>query len=486
MLAIRSFAVLCCVLIFVAVQAVSLGRGVAASAPASGAQWLVVSDIHFNPFTTDSQPVYYGEDTNRVLLDSAVDEMHRADPNPPVVLILGDFLAHQFQHIAAVAIRAHRAVSRGKGAANVPAMSVNGEALAAMREIVKRFNDDFPRAQFFIVLGNNDDPCGDYRVGTDTAYLRDVARVWELLIERSGAPKLHSQQTFFQGGYYTDSIPSAGTAPKLRIIALNSVYWSFIYRNSCAKQSLDPSAPISKDPGSTEMDWLAATLAATPADTKNLVIMHIPAGIDAYSTAELRGVAGVPFLRPDYDAQLRQILSDPASRVVDVIAGHTHRTEFRTLGDVPLLIVPSISPVYHNAPTFFVLNVARGATTFIQNYSAYMYRYGIGDHNDRGNTIVGWQRVYNYQQAFGAKAFDADALRALNAKLLVGWQPIRTAGFVTDKYARCAEDENANFGNCAGVTRKDWILVVAFAVVVICAFVIVLGWLRLRGPSIES
>jgi hypothetical protein len=115
-----------------------------------------------------------------------------------------------------------------------------------------------------------------------------------------------------------------------------------------------------------------------------------------------------------------------------------------------------------------------------------MYRYGIYDHNDRGNTAVGWQRVYSYQQAFGAKAFDADALQALNAKLLVGWQPLRTAGFVTDKYARCAEDENADFGACAGVTRKDWILVAALAVVVICAFVIVLGWLRLRGPSIES
>ena len=80
---------------------------------------MIASDIHFNPFADPTlaadlakAPVHkweailsrtsptayspYGQDTNWWLLRSALDAMRKAEPNPTLVMVTGDLLAHGF------------------------------------------------------------------------------------------------------------------------------------------------------------------------------------------------------------------------------------------------------------------------------------------------------------------------------------------------------------------------------------------------------
>ncbi len=143
--------------------------------------WLVASDLHVEPGAGGPEPADYGTDTNWTLFDSTVDAMRRADPHPQVIVLSGDFLAHHFPD-------------------NVPL------ALRTMARIAKTFDAAFPQAQFVIVPGNNDDPCGDYRATPGTRYFASLARIWEPLVNRNGAAP-QFQRDFAEYGWYTARVP---------------------------------------------------------------------------------------------------------------------------------------------------------------------------------------------------------------------------------------------------------------------------------------
>ncbi|MGD1066145.1 MAG: hypothetical protein ABR975_04960, partial [Vulcanimicrobiaceae bacterium] len=64
---------------------------------AASTPWLFVSDLHLDPRATSTVPASFGKDTNAALFRSALAAMRRADPDPPVVVIGGDFLAHDIR-----------------------------------------------------------------------------------------------------------------------------------------------------------------------------------------------------------------------------------------------------------------------------------------------------------------------------------------------------------------------------------------------------
>ena len=121
--------------------------------------WLFVNDVHFDPRSRDRAPNYTG-DTDKALLDSLLDEMHRLAPDPPVIVMPGDFLSHHFRRSSAV---------------------------PTMIDLAARFNRRFPRAQFVMALGNEDSPCGDYGVAANSSFLLAVAKAWAPLVDRNGA-----------------------------------------------------------------------------------------------------------------------------------------------------------------------------------------------------------------------------------------------------------------------------------------------------------
>ncbi|MBV8245353.1 MAG: metallophosphoesterase, partial [Candidatus Eremiobacteraeota bacterium] len=286
--------------------------------PASGAPWLFVSDVHYDPFVSSTSLAPYGKDTNGALLTSALVQMRRADPDPPVVVLAGDLLAH---HLAPAA------------------------AAATMRELARRFDATFPKAQFVLALGNNDNACGDYETQPRAAFLRDVATAWEPLVNRRGAAPAFARD-FAADGSYATTLP----LPSLRAIVIDDVFWSIRYRNACENSPGDPGAQLQAH--------LQALLDDSAART--WIVAHIPPGIDAYSTTQLaHQIIVVPFLQDGAQTRWLQTLrKHPVTLLVD---GHSHRFAFRTIAGgpnaIPVLLVPAISPVYGNNPSFLVADV---------------------------------------------------------------------------------------------------------------------------------
>jgi len=370
----RAFA--SCFIALIAAIAASSGRSTASSA--GGEQvWLVVSDVHLNPFDRRPDPVLFGTDTNLVLFRSALAEMRRQVPNPAVVLLPGDFLTHHFEARA----RAHAA-----------APSVADDAIRTMQLIATSFGSAFPHARFAITLGNNDAPCGDYRSALGTAYLTAVARAWSPLVNRAGAAPGFAQ-SFAAAGHYTAALPVRG----MRLIALDDVPLSAQYAGDCAAAAGHSAAG--------ELAWLDSVLAATPPGTRNVVMMHVPPGFDAFSTQQMRGFVIWPFLYGDANRQLLAALSESQNDVVYAIAGHTHRFDFRLDGKLPILVFGSLSPIYHNNPAFFALHV--GADGSIRDIDTYAFDEWSQE----------WQAKRSFDATWHVKQVDAETLAALHARL---------------------------------------------------------------------
>jgi hypothetical protein len=324
-----------------------------------------VSDIHLAPDDRDPKPSPYGSDTDPVLFRSLLGELRRRDPDPPVVIIAGDFLAHNF---------------------------ARSEAAATMAHIAARFNAVYPHAQFLITLGNNDSPCGDYAAPIDGPFLAATAKAWAPLVNRHGAAP-EFIKTFAHDGSYVATLP----VPGLRAVVINDISFSLRTNDSCAA-GLNPRA--------TSLGDLTRALRAAPAHSRSWLLLHIPPGIDAYSTSYLaHRLAVVPFMRPNVREALEAEIADPRDAISLVVAGHTHKFGYRISGGahpVPMLLVPSVSPIFSNAPSFLELGV--GSTGTIGTVREISYLGGA------------WRPLGDLA-SLGVRTFDAPQLFALQARL---------------------------------------------------------------------
>ena len=300
----------------------------AAAAPAApAAPWLFVSDVHLEPLDTSPRPSPPGHDTNPVLLRSALAEMRRVDPAPPVVVISGDYIGHRYDP---------------------------KHALDTMARVAHAFGAAFPHAQFVLALGNEDSDCGDYGAGAGAPFLRAMANLWAPLVDRNGAAP-HFRATFPRDGFYVARLPLRG----LRAVVIDDVFASPRFRAACGASGSASVAQTFADleralpSGGTGRAW---------------VVMHVPPGVDAYSTVHLaHGLGVVPFLDSGARDRLTEVLGDPRRHVALALAGHTHKFGFRVVGDpagdgVPLLIVPALSPIFENAPMFLTAEPGPGGT----------------------------------------------------------------------------------------------------------------------------
>lgn len=390
--------------------------------------WLLATDLHVEPGRGGPVPAAYATDTNWALLNSTVTQMRRVDPAPQVVILTGDFLAHHFP-------------------ANVPL------AERTMARIVQTFNAAFPHAQFVIAAGNNDDPCGDYRATPGSAYFTYVAHLWAPLVNRNGAAP-DFEKNFGQYGWYTARLPGG-----LRAIALNSVYWSVVYRR-CG--NYHPDAP------QQQLRWFKHSLDSPGSAARSVVVMHIPPGVDPHSTLITHRLLIVPYWAAGLSQSFTQILARHAAAITFAVSGHTHRDDFRLFGNVPMLLAPSVSPVYDNNPSFLRLDVGGDGT--LLDYQPYFYDEWNGN----------WQRAPSFDETFGVNAFSASALASIHARLAADpelrarWARMfmaqsgdRQITSGTWRTYWCAQTEPAaGYVGCAGLGRRVELLPIAVAGVV--------------------
>jgi hypothetical protein len=291
--------------------------------------------------------------------------MVRADPHPPVVVVTGDLLAHDIRR---------------------------QDAVATAVRIARRLDRAFPQAQFVLALGNNDSACGDYALAPDAPFLQEIAAAWEPLVNRGGAAPAFAR-TFAHDGYYTARLPLAG----LRAVVVDDVFWSARYHAGCG-----PAGEIAK----SAMNELDATLRRTPGPL--WVLFHIPPGVDAFSTAHIvHDLAVVPFFAPAWRDRLLAALELRPGSVALAVGAHTHRFAYRIVDasgprPVPMLLVPAISPIYGNAPSFLTANVAAGGV--LHHVEEFSYRRGA------------WANVGG-MPTLGVEAFTGAQLVALQGRL---------------------------------------------------------------------
>jgi len=406
--------------------------------------WLVVNDIHLNPFS--KRGIVYGTDATPVLWQSALRAMRADAPDVRVVLLGGDMLTHHFPE------RAHAA---GK--------DPDASALTTMRTIADGLNALYPRAQFLFALGNNDDFCGDYRSEAGGPYQAALARIWAPLVDRNGAAPAFVSQ-FSSGGYYTARLP----IPHGEAIVLNSVFWSFVYSGGCASRP--------HDPGNTELAWLQRWLAQLPPDANAMILLHIPPGYDPQTTATtVHRLVAVPFLTRHSNVELLKLIADHARALRVILAAHTHHYDFRVAGGVPLLIASSLSPVYSNSPAFYVLDVdERGE---VRDVHPFVY--------DPASNA--WERESSFDTMYGTRAFTASALSTVAARLRSdprlravwraaynAWSPFRTGvGRDWRPYA-CAQTQlDGGYAACAGTaTRSRAAIIIALALVALTGLLV--------------
>lgn len=346
----------------------------------SATEWLLVSDVHFNPFAcgevvealiahpaTDwhalldracverrldrapGKPSTYGEDTNYPLLALTLQEMANHARSEAVVLIDGDLLAHDF---------------RGKFEHAAPS-GADFEAFAekTVSFLALEFGAAFSRSQFILTLGNNDSACGDYCVEPGSAFLTRLAAAWEPLVNRDGSAPDFARD-FAAGQLYTARLPGSGNA---QVVVLNSVLWSKRYQG-------DP------HPGAQELQRLSALLGG-PAPSWRWFVLHLPPGPDAFSSA--KHLRADSFLDASSEKGLVEQLIRKSGAGAALIAGHSHHassnllalpssaTPAATSAPLPILSLPSISPIFKNNPGFVIAEVdlSNGVITHVTRFA---------------------------------------------------------------------------------------------------------------------
>lgn len=365
-------------------------------------EWLVVSDIHFDPFSdariverlaatpgerwravfaSDSpQPMSgYGADTNYPLLESALDAMRNAQSDPPAIILTGDFLAHHFRE------KFNKALP-GRDDATYASFVDNTIAFLA-----NEFREAYPHAKFVPAIGNNDSYCGDYQSTPNSPFFEKFAAAW-------GIPENTN-------GYYTIGLPSKGVIA----VVLNDVYMSAEYTNACGDKSVNA--------GDDELSWLSTTLEALKGQ-KVWMIMHIPPGVDTFST--LHSPAGSPavmFLAPKYNDALVGMLTGTQADIVAAFGAHLHMNGYRLIGSDPsrprigMLLNPAVSPVFASNPTFTVLRVSDDLGT-IQDARYYTIADIAGLAKNARRSGV-WRQEYDFSRVYGPGAIDATHLANL-------------------------------------------------------------------------
>jgi sphingomyelin phosphodiesterase acid-like 3 len=311
-------------------------------------QVLIASDLHFNPFADPTlaadlakAPVHrweailsrssstayspYGQDTNWWLLRSALDAMRKAEPDPTLVMITGDLLAHGFPQKYAQAIpdtnRDHYRVFVAK--------TVSFIAL----ELRKRYS----KPQILLTPGNNDDDCGDYNIEAGGPFLSDTARTIRGLARASGR---FTEEWKSLGSYTLQPRGIRG----LRIVSVNSVFFSNKYQSV---NFADGCAAVQSDGPARTFSWLESTLSRAAQNREKVwIMMHIPPGIDGYSTMvsyrslsqaassaprDLCSQAIVPMWKPFWTDLFDRLMAQYPTTITAIFAGHDHTDDFRVI-----------------------------------------------------------------------------------------------------------------------------------------------------------
>jgi sphingomyelin phosphodiesterase acid-like 3 len=310
-----------------------------------GSTIILISDLHLDLFYATPQAGYprcqvsnnsaYGTrgcDSPLTLLQSMVSDIRTRYTDAKMTLFTGDWMRHRMHLVSDAADSTITAVANQLG--QLPGSVVGSPKLTA-------------------ALGNNDfipDYYYLYGLSQPTAVLSSFATN----MQNNSLLKQEEVSDFLRCAFFRRS----NALPGLDVIVLNTLVWS---------ESLQPyAAPSDSDPCG-QFQFLSNSLAAArTAGRKVYILSHIPPTVNLYSLLH-----GTPPEDRDghywQDSFLRRytaLLTNYSDIVVEQLFGHTHLFAFmgNSTIPVPLFIIPSLSPIFGNTPSY--LAATMDDTTF--------------------------------------------------------------------------------------------------------------------------
>jgi sphingomyelin phosphodiesterase acid-like 3 len=396
-------------------------------------RFLILSDLHFNPMADASlvaqldaadPPQWagilerskstafsqYGQDTNWWLLQSALEQARKTIPRPAFIIVDGDSLAHHFpqmyQNITHEEDREH----------------YRKFVFKTMQFLALELGKRYPNTRIFLTPGNNDDECGNYSIEAGGRFLHDTAD----LVRNLARGDDQMRASWGSLGSFEVAHP---TLRGVRIISLNSVFFSEKYQ---AEQFSDNCAVVPSAGPAEGFAWLEARLnQAQAAHQKVWLMVHIPPGIDGFSTVaqyqtlvkkkpaeeRLCTSAIVPMWTPEWTARFDNLLEKYRGTVIVTLAGHTHTDDFRVIdsssSDPPyVLISPAISPIYNQNPAFRTATYAKDgslldASVYYLTNLTYASKTTPGD----------WQLEYTFSRQWKMSRINGANLAALYIRI---------------------------------------------------------------------
>lgn len=344
-----------------------------------------------------------GVDTDWALLQSALHAAQQRQPTPLFITVSGDLLAHKFQ------CRFQQLAPHLTDAAYT-AFTIRTAAFVALQ-----LRRAFAHIPIYIALGNNDSGCDDYHETPGSPFLTQVAQA----VADSADPTSRSEilRDFPLQGDYDVALPSP--MRNTRLIVLQDLFQSSRYQ-SCSGVN-DPA------PAQAQLAWLEQHLSQARQRGQRVWIMaHIPPGVDAWASRHIDVCAGRQpgmFLSSD---GLADILAQYAGTIRLALFAHTHNDEFRLLkpsgfplsldgaSEIPAKLVPSISPVHGNHPSFLIAKVSPTSATLVD--------YTVIAAASATPTARQWSREYTFSSAYHLPDFSAASVAQLAARLAMNKQ----------------------------------------------------------------
>lgn len=383
---------------------------------AANVRFLSLADIHFDPFiachadnsspcplieklqqapvskwadifaANDSTHPEHRQDSNITLFKSSLTAAREAAEQEQArfVIILGDFLGHDFG-------RYYRKYARDKSSAGKHAFIEK-----TMQFVSLQIADAFRGIDVYPVVGNNDSYTGDYSSIVAGPFFQNTAQQWSRFI-KTASNKADFNKQFPYAGYYAVTLPQQ---PHLRFIFLNSVLFS----SKAKGKGVDIAAE-------KQLVWLEQELDTAHAKQQKVYIaMHIPPGIDVYSTLKTRLMTLIQFWKPQYVERYEAILQKHADDVYAIFSGHLHSDWFQILtfpnadAEIPVTGTPSISPLFGNNPGFKIYSFSSDSLHLIDFVT---YYYSL----DRDSK---WGMEYDFNRIFQPSCQDCPAVRGMN------------------------------------------------------------------------
>lgn len=394
---------------------------------AMSAEFLLISDIHFQPFTGLNEKQFeqlaslpasewpeflashnasvgtIGNDSNYPLMISALDAAKAQTPSPLFILYPGDFLCHEWQE--RYQKLAPKSISEDPAAYQVFTMK-------AVEVVANEIRQRFPDVPVLATLGNDDSFCGDYWIQPGGLFLDQFADRWQPMLGSTIDADAFGE-SFRSLGAYRAELPGLSSD---RLIVLNSVYWSGSYCSSY----FDPKDqncchchnPGTK-PGHALMDWLTAELELARKQQKRVwLLMHVPPGLDSYIEEKNTGHSlAAEMWQPEFMQRYLKLIEEFRDVLHTSFTGHTHMDDFRIdrLDDKPVLlhkIAPAVSPIFGNNPGFQSYEIDP-QTSVISNWKT--YSLNLADRQ----APKAWKLEYEARTAYQLESLNAQSVEQL-------------------------------------------------------------------------